>query len=153
MALVTGPIRLVIDSPPVGKGRPRVVRGRSKPITPTATRAAEQVVRVAWLRAGRPRLEGAIFASVELVVARPGSHWKQDGTLGAAGLRTPYPLRKPDIDNALKLYLDALNKCAYDDDAQVVEGRVLRRWASPGENEHVVITLAAMFIPDMARAA
>lgn len=39
------------------------------------------------------------------------------------------PDKKPDIDNVLKVVLDALNKIAYADDKQVVEVRC-RKWYS-----------------------
>ena len=39
------------------------------------------------------------------------------------------PAKKPDIDNTLKVVLDALNKAAYEDDKQVVEVSC-RKWYS-----------------------
>lgn len=39
------------------------------------------------------------------------------------------PDKKPDIDNVLKVVLDALNGVAYEDDKQVVEVRC-RKWYS-----------------------
>ena len=38
------------------------------------------------------------------------------------------PLRKPDSDNIAKIVLDSLNKIAFDDDAQVVELTVVKKW-------------------------
>lgn len=39
------------------------------------------------------------------------------------------PDKKPDIDNVLKVVLDALNKVAYEDDKQVIEV-ICRKWYS-----------------------
>ena len=46
---------------------------------------------------------------------------------------TDYPMKKPDCDNVVKIVLDSLNKIAYDDDKQVVELTVLKRWTFDNE--------------------
>jgi Holliday junction resolvase RusA-like endonuclease len=122
-------IYLTIDGRPTGKGRPRL--GKSGRVyTPKDTKLAETVVIDAWVNAGSPRCEdGPLRMEVELVVARPKGHYKRDGQLSAEGLRHPLPRRKPDVDNALKLVMDALNGRAYRDDVDIVDARVIRRWA------------------------
>ena len=40
------------------------------------------------------------------------------------------PVKKPDCDNIAKIVLDALNKIAYKDDAQVAELSVKKRYAA-----------------------
>ena len=42
-------------------------------------------------------------------------------------------MKKPDSDNVAKIVLDSLNKIAYDDDKQVVELTVLKRWTFDNE--------------------
>ena len=42
-------------------------------------------------------------------------------------------MKKPDCDNVVKIVLDSLNKIAYDDDKQVVELTVLKRWTFGNE--------------------
>ena len=42
-------------------------------------------------------------------------------------------MKKPDCDNVVKIVLDSLNKIAYDDDKQVVELTVLKRWTFDNE--------------------
>jgi len=129
---VSGPFEfaLTIAGPPTGKGRPRHGQGRTW--TPQATVLAESEIRHAWENAGQLRLpDGPIAVRVELVVARPAGHRRRDGTLSAEGLRRPEPdNRKPDVDNALKLVLDALNGRAWRDDVQVVDARVTRSWSA-----------------------
>ena len=39
------------------------------------------------------------------------------------------PVKKPDIDNIIKIVLDAMNKFAFKDDTQVVELSVKKRYA------------------------
>lgn len=43
------------------------------------------------------------------------------------------PLKKPDSDNIAKIVLDSLNKIAFDDDAQVVELTVVKKWTEEQE--------------------
>lgn len=131
-----------VDGKPTGKGRPRFNTATGRAYTDQRTESAENRVLAAWHAAGKPRLpDGPAYITVEIAVARPLNHWKRDGTLSAAGDRTPWPVRKPDLDNALKLVMDALNGCAYRDDVDVVHAWVLRRWCNPGEVEHTRIRL------------
>jgi Holliday junction resolvase RusA-like endonuclease len=149
-------ITLRIDGAPVGKGRPRFVKATGRTFTDAKTASAEMRVVAAWEAAGRPRLpEGAIAFLVTQVVERPKTHWKRDGTLSAEGQRRPWPNgRKPDFDNAAKLLADALNGCAYRDDADVVHHWYVRRWANPGERAHTVLVLRPMTRPlDLVRSA
>ena len=44
-----------------------------------------------------------------------------------------YPMKKPDADNIAKIVLDSLNKIAYEDDKQVVELTVIKRWTFDNE--------------------
>ncbi|UTI65637.1 RusA family crossover junction endodeoxyribonuclease [Paraconexibacter antarcticus] len=137
---VSGSIAVVIPGKPVGKGRPKFGNGRT--YTPADTVKAEREVRAAWQAAGAGRLPlGPVRLYLEAVVERPASHWKRDGTLSAAGERLPYPLTRPDLDNVVKLVSDALNDCAFKDDAHIVDSRQVRRWANPGEEAHVRVEL------------
>ncbi len=119
--------QIIVPGRPTGKARPRIVKGRA--FTPRATELAENEIRRAWQEAGQPRLEGALAVLVTLRVTRPRGHFNAKGELNAEGLRNPHPARqKPDVDNALKLVMDALNGCAWRDDVQVVDATVVRRW-------------------------
>ena len=48
------------------------------------------------------------------------------------------PTKKPDADNVAKIVLDALNKVAWQDDTQVVEMMVIKRYA---EEPMVAVTI------------
>lgn len=119
--------RLVVSGKPRGKARPRFGNGRA--YSDPVTEQAEADIRGAWVEAGSPRLEGAIGIDIDLVVERPKGHFTTRGALSADGRRSPYPSgQKPDVDNALKLVLDALNGRAWKDDVQVVRAAVVRYW-------------------------
>lgn len=124
-----------IPGPVTGKGRPRAAMQGNRIVmrTPSATRTAEAVIVDAWARAGSPRLpDGPVEAWIIVEMARPKRHYKTDGTLSAAGLRSLAPTRKPDLDNAAKLVCDALNGRVYADDAHIVALHVRKRWAQDG---------------------
>ena len=121
---------LWVGGEPQGKDRPRFAQGRT--FTTKKTELAEGEVRRKWEEAGEPRLpdDTPLRLEVVLYVARPGSHFKKDGTLSASGARFTRPInRKPDVDNAVKLVMDALNGRAYRDDVRIVEALVERHWA------------------------
>jgi len=136
-------ITLIIPGKPTGKGRPRATR-QGRVYTPAGTVQAEGDVRAAWYAAGCPKIEGRVPIKVLAVAAlrRPQAHWKTDGSMSKAGQRLPNPLGRVDVDNLLKLQLDSLSGCAYEDDALVVDGRAVKRWAAPMEREHVRLELS-----------
>lgn len=100
--------------------------------SPPSNIISENDVRAVWREAGEPRLENdtAISIEVTILVPRPSGHFKKNGDLSAEGLRHPVPRnKKPDVDNALKLVMDALNSRAYKDDVQIARATVERCWA------------------------
>jgi Holliday junction resolvase RusA-like endonuclease len=138
-------IVLEIDGPPRGKARPRFVKETGRTYTPSATIHAEDRIRAAWERVGSITLEGPVRLDLTVVVARPGGHFKVDGTLSKAGVRAGgWPVKRPDLDNCLKLVADALNGCAYKDDAQIAQATLRRRWADPGEREHTIVEIYSL---------
>lgn len=120
---------LTLDGQPQGKPRPRFAAGH-KPYPDRKQKLAEGEIRRAWVEAGSPRMvDGPMVLVMRLAHARPAGHFKRDGSLSAAGEREPYPMRtKPDLDNALKLVLDALNTLAWRDDVRFIDVRATRRW-------------------------
>lgn len=139
-------VHLAIAGQPQGKGRPRFARDTGRVYTPKATLIAEGEIRRAWEEAGHPRLpDEALHLDVRLGVVRPKGHFTTKGELSAAGLRAVFPAnRKPDVDNALKLVMDALNSRAWRDDVQVVTARVSRHWARFPSVEIVASVLSAV---------
>lgn len=133
-------IYLVVDGQPQGKERPKFNTVTKVAYTPKATVLAEKEIRSLWREAGKPRLpDVALEIVIELYVQRPQSHFKKNGELTAEGLRHPIPRnKKPDVDNAIKLVMDALNKQAYKDDVQIAKATVTRHW---GEWPKTVINI------------
>lgn len=116
-------VRIVVDGPPIGKGRPRfVVRKYAMAFTPTKTANYEAILaaRGADAMQGRPPLEGPL--DVRLTAFMPiRPSWTKTRAAGAlSGAVRP---GKPDLDNILKT-LDALNGIVWHDDAQIAEARL-----------------------------
>lgn len=113
------------------KQRQRFDPRTKRAYTPPSNIIGENDVRAIWREAGEPRLEPDTAVSVEIliVVPRPNSHFRKSGDLSSEGLRHPIPRnKKPDMDNALKLVMDALNSRAYKDDVAVARVFMERRW-------------------------
>lgn len=119
---------LTVMGKATGKGRPRFVRKTGRTFTPQETMTAENEVRRLWEEAGSPRLEGPVRLLIRVVAERPKGHFRKGGGLNTAGERCPIPTVKPDLDNALKLVMDALNTRAWKDDVQVAEVGMRREW-------------------------
>jgi Holliday junction resolvase RusA-like endonuclease len=121
-------VEIVVHGTPTGKARPRFDTRTGRAFTPKRTVLAEGRVHDAWVNAGCPRVDGPVLLTVDVVLARPAAHFRADGTFSAAGRRSAAPTKKPDWDNIAKLVGDALNGCAYRDDADVVRAVVTKRW-------------------------
>ena len=120
-----------------GKGRPRFGNGRT--FTDQKTENAE-----AWIKAcaidqvGQPCLIGALSLRMVIDVEIPASWSKKKRAAALAG--QVRPTGRPDIDNCVKLYCDALNKIVWCDDAQLTDLHVSRRYA---EIPQTVLTVRA----------
>lgn len=137
---------LHIPGKPRGKDRPRFVRKTGRTYTPKETVVAEERIREIWREVGEPALSGPLRATMTAFTPRPASHYLTDGvSLSAEGRRHPFPdNQKPDLDNVLKLCLDALNGHAFKDDVQFIESHVYRFWTdvtSPNREGFVVIDI------------
>lgn len=123
---------------PRGKNRPRFGNGRT--YTDKETTLAENEIRAAWREAGALRVPDGLAISMEiwLYTERPAGHFKKDGSLSAEGARHLCPRRKPDVDNAAKLVMDALNGLAYRDDVDIVHLHVWRAWSTPAATRIVI---------------
>ena len=111
------------------KRRARVTRNGHVYADPK-TEAEEQGIRAQY----RGRLhEGKVAVHVHVYPKLP------EGTPKYVE-RLPH-LKKPDVDNVLKVVLDALNGAAYGDDVQVVEARVQRHDASRIRDSYITVTV------------
>lgn len=113
-------ISFTIEGEPRGKGRPRFTKSGGT-YTPRETSEYERLAALAY----KSRSKGEYFdkgVPVRIVIAAYYGIPKSAGAkkreqMVLAEIR---PQKKPDIDNVVKIILDALNGEAYHDDAQVV---------------------------------
>lgn len=127
---------IYIPGQPVGKGRPRFVRATGHAYTPTKTKDYEALVKRAYIiYNGHTMLTGPIRLDISAVYQLPKDK-KRRATLA----QRPYT-GKPDIDNVAKVIQDALNGLAYEDDKQVVEMYVEKRYCGEDEEPHVSVTV------------
>lgn len=131
---------LIIEGKPHGKGRPRF--GNKRAFTDRPDLLAENNIKRIWEDAGKPYLEGAIELEVTLYVTRAESHFTSRGALSSTGKRFPYPSnKKPDVDNALKTIMDALNTLAWKDDVQICTATVRREWSDRNYTRIIVMPI------------
>ena len=114
------PVTVIIAGPPVAKARPRATR-RGFVYTPAHTRKYEAHGRLAAQIAmdGRPPID--VPVRIELLVELPvPALWSRRKTADAITGHIR-PTSRPDVDNFLKAFLDAISTIVVADDGQVVE--------------------------------
>ena len=110
-----------------GKGRPRVNLQTGTIYTPPKTRDYEQLIaRCYRTQGGRHWLDQPVRVEI---IAEHLAPKVSKGKRAAMIAGEFYPLIKPDADNIAKIVLDALNGVAYNDDKQVVELTIRKRWS------------------------
>lgn len=119
--------RLYFEGRVIGKGRPRAARRGPAKIqlyTPARTAQEERRIKAGMARA-YPGIaaDGAAYRlTVEVRTVWRARHKR---------LTMPeHPLRRPDLDNVVKLIADALTGVFWADDAQIVELTARRVWSS-----------------------
>lgn len=124
------PIRIELRGEPVAKQRPRFSRKSGVAYTPSKTRTAESVLRLAAHKAmgSRKPIDGPVRLDVMVRLAVPRSWSKRKQAEALLGLILP--TNKSDWDNYGKLASDSLNQICYRDDAQVVEATVCKRYSA-----------------------
>lgn len=135
-------IAFTIPGAPQGKARARTCRN-GHTYTPDNTVLYENLVKTEFLRqCGRGQrirsddTRRAISMQITAVYPVPASYPKRDKVAALAG--DLLPTKKPDADNVAKVIADALNGLAYDDDAQITDLSVLKRY---GEEPEVRVKL------------
>lgn len=139
-----------VDGKPIGAARPRVTRaknGRSLTFTPDTntkwTGEAVMELRKAWGK--QPMYEGPVSMAVHAVHSRPDWLDKAEKKSSPfAGLRR-VATKKPDIDNILKLVMDATVKAGVlKDDVQVVQTTMQTTYAVVGEQPGIEFSIQAV---------
>ena len=125
-------MKFIILGEPNGKGRPKFdTRGPYvRAVTPKKTANYEALVKMEY----QAQCDGFMFsrdAALGMLVTAykpiPKSTSKKKRVLMLGDIIRP--TKKPDWDNVGKIVCDALNKIACCDDTQIVDGRVIKRYA------------------------
>lgn len=140
-------IEFTVPGQPKGKARPKVtVRGSyAHAYTPQETVEYENYVKLMYRETvnhqydGRGYLHGAIRANIIARFSIPKSTSKKRRLMMLQN-EIKYT-KKADCDNIAKSILDALNGVAYDDDSQISELSVVKRY---GITPLVVVTLTEL---------
>jgi Holliday junction resolvase RusA-like endonuclease len=133
-------VQFTVTGRPLAKGRVRFTKA-GHAFTPDRTVNFEGKLALAAQAAmdGRPPVEGAVAVTLEvhLPIAVSWSKKKRE----AAVLGQVRPTGRPDLDNFAKM-LDALNLVVWNDDAQIVELVVFKRYS---EAPQLAITVDTIF--------
>ena len=122
---------VVVEGKIKGKARPRFNTKTGRAFTPGDTITYENWIRFAYQEQDGRYLTGAIRARVVAYYKIPKSYSKKRVQSIRDGLEMP--LKKPDSDNIGKIVLDSVNKIAFDDDSQVADLRVIKKWTEDVE--------------------
>jgi Holliday junction resolvase RusA-like endonuclease len=124
-------ITLVFKVEPVAKGRPRIARS-GHAFTPSKTRKAESDIKtLAKLEMKKLKKEpfsAPVAVAIEFIMQKPKKPSQ------------PYPSRS-DLDNYAKLVCDALNEIVWDDDSQIVDLYLTKRW---GEASQITVQVTPL---------
>ena len=113
----------------VGKARPRMNTRTGRAYTPTNTKMYEYALRQWFIRAYpyftpiETRVKVTIIAYFD--IPKSTSKKKEEEMLS----ESISPTKKPDIDNIIKIILDAMNKFAFKDDTQVTKLEIEKKYA------------------------
>jgi Holliday junction resolvase RusA-like endonuclease len=133
-------VQFTVTGRPLAKGRVRFTK-TGHAFTPERTVGFEGKLALAAQQAmnGRPPVEGPVAVTLEVLLPIAVSWSKKKREEAMVGrLR---PTGRPDLDNFAKM-LDALNMVVWNDDAQIVELVVFKRYS---EAPQLAITVDTIF--------
>jgi Holliday junction resolvase RusA-like endonuclease len=130
----------MVEGNPIGKGRPKFARRGNfvSTYTPTKTRDYETVIKEAAKKAmgSNELLETPVTVAIYITVPIPQSYSKKRTEACLKDIERP--IKKPDIDNIAKCFLDAMNDIVYKDDTQVLTLHVTKVYGTVGMVEVMV---------------
>jgi Holliday junction resolvase RusA-like endonuclease len=130
----------MVEGTPIGKGRPKFARRGNfvSTYTPTKTRDYETVIKEAAKKAmgSNELLETPVTVAIYITVPVPQSYSKKRTEACLKDIERP--IKKPDIDNVAKCFLDAMNDVVYKDDTQVLTLHVTKVYGTVGMVEVMV---------------
>lgn len=120
-----------------GKGRPRFSGRTGTVYTPKPTAIYENYIKTLFLsQFGAIQTDKPLVLKITAFLGIPKSTTKKERVLIEKGEKQP--TKKPDIDNIIKVVLDALNGVAYIDDKQVIRVEATKAF---GETESLHIEI------------
>lgn len=122
---------VVVEGKIKGKARPRFNTKTGRAFTPGDTITYENWIKCCYQEQDGKFIDGPVRARIEVYYKIPKSYSKKRVQAIRDGLEMP--LKKPDSDNIAKIVLDSLNKIAFDDDSQVADLRVIKKWTEDVE--------------------
>lgn len=141
-------ITFQVPGQPVPQPRPKISTrggfGRAYVDAKHPIHAYREAVKLAAAAAARRArhepTDGPVVLEVVAIVGRPPSHLSKSGTPRASAPAFPGRL---DWDNLGKGVGDAITDSGaiWNDDDQVVDGRVVKRYAGPGESPCTIVTI------------
>ena len=133
-------LTFMVEGTPIGKGRPKFARRGNfvSTYTPTKTRDYETVIKEAAKKAmgSNELLETPVTVAIYITVPVPQSYSKKRTEACLKDIERP--IKKPDIDNVAKCFLDAMNDVVYKDDTQVLTLHVTKVYGTVGMVEVMV---------------
>jgi Holliday junction resolvase RusA-like endonuclease len=140
--MMPDPVTVSLAGDPQGKGRARAFR-RGNFIghyTPEKTRSYEGMIRTAAMdeMAGRVPMDVPVKIELTAIFAIPASYSRKKRDAALAGELKP--AKKPDADNIVKAWTDAMNGVVFRDDALIVQGSFTKVY---GPAAMVVVTVRA----------
>ena len=113
------------------KQRPKFGQGRT--YTPTDTVNYENYIKILYQQECKKHFTGPVKMVITAYFQIPASYSKKKIS------ETPYPMRKLDCDNIGKIICDALNCVAYNDDNQIKDLHIIKKWSVKEEYVEVEI--------------
>ena len=133
-------LTFMVEGNPIGKGRPKFARRGNfvSTYTPTKTRDYETVIKEVARKAmgSNELLETPLTVAIYITVPIPQSYSKKRTEACLKDIERP--IKKPDIDNIAKCFLDAMNDIVYKDDTQVLTLHVTKVYGTVGMVEVMV---------------
>jgi Holliday junction resolvase RusA-like endonuclease len=133
-------VTYLVEGNPVGKGRPKFARRGNfvSTYTPSKTRNYEDLIKDAAKQAmgSNEVLETPVTVAIYITVPIPASYSKKRTEACLSG--SERPIKKPDIDNVAKCFLDAMNEIVYKDDTQVLTLHITKVYGTVGMVEVMV---------------
>jgi len=111
-------------------------------VDPSATDKADFIAQARQSAPEAPLL-GPLKLRVFFFMVRPKSHYRTGKRAGELKPNPPTHCdKKPDVDNLVKLVMDAMNGVFYKDDWQIVELIAIKRYADTQPRTDVTLTTA-----------